>query len=161
MISLTGSFYNYEIVEYRQFVWLGDSLAQGINVLFADLAANFVEYTSTVAKVLAFPCLALALVVAITLALSVSRGLDDLDRSRGIAVLLYLLSALSFYGLMGYYQTRLSWALVPAVLLILGMEIRQLEAALVGVARFAVKASLVIVSVAYLAYWVFTAGPYG
>jgi hypothetical protein len=158
--SLTGSFYNHEIVKFRQFVWLGDSLAQGANVLFADLAANFVEYTHTVATVLAFPCLALASVVAITLALNVSHRPDDLYKSRGFAVLLYFLSALLFYGLMGFYQTRLSWALVPAVLLILGMEIRQLEPALVGVARFAVKASLVIVSVAYLAYWVFTAGPY-
>jgi len=159
--NITGSYYSHEIVQYRQFVWLGDSLSQGANVLLTDLSANLSKYAFTVAQVVVFPCLALAFVVAVTLAVSVSRQPDNLDQSRSFAVLLYVLPAILFQGLMGFYQPRLSWSLVPAVLLILGLEIRQLEVALVGRARFAVKASLIIVSAVYLAYWIFSQGPFG
>ena len=159
---LTGSFYSLEVEGYRQFVWLGDSLSQGANVLLHALSVNLHKYVFTIAQVVVIPCLALAFVVAVTLALSVSRQPDDLHRSRSFAVLLYVLPAILFFGLMGFYQLRLSWSfVVPAVLLILGLEIRQLEVALVGKARFAVKASLIIVSAVYLAYWIFSSGPFG
>jgi hypothetical protein len=65
-----------------------------------------------------------------------------------------------FYALMGFYQTRLSWTIVPPLLLVLGTQIGRLELALSDRARLALRAGVVGLTISYLAYWIAKAGPY-
>jgi uncharacterized membrane protein len=65
-----------------------------------------------------------------------------------------------FLALMGYYRTRLSWLLVPALLLLAALQLQRLRWAM-GEARITwFNAAVVVATVLYVAQLVFRAGPF-
>jgi hypothetical protein len=160
LVARTGSFYSSEIVEYRQFVWVLDSWSRNAYDFSADLSHNLAAYMGTLIAVTAFPVLALTALAIVAYAMGVAWQPADRDREMGRAIQWYLLANVPFYALMGFYRTRLSWTIVPALMLILGAQIARLELAISGRARLAVKAGVVGLAISHVAYWIAKAGPY-
>ncbi len=160
VVLRTGSFYSHEVAKYRQFVWMADALAQGLPTFLVDLGRNLAVYSGMLITVALFPCLLLAAALLARLTVSGPPGVSRRDKTGRFAVRVYLLAALPFYGLLGYYATRLAWSLVPAILLLLGLELQRLDAAVKGRPRLVLEAGLVALSALYVVYWVVRAGPY-
>jgi hypothetical protein len=149
----TGTVYNHEIVKYRQFIWLKDSFLKGAPALMTDVSANIAAYLDTLLSVVAFPCLVLAVVIFLTRKLNTGNLRALYGDERWQAIVIYIVSNLSFYGLMGFYETRLSWTIVPAILVILGLTIRRLDGLLIGASRSVFHLFLTGTSSLYFAYW--------
>jgi hypothetical protein len=154
VVAWTGSFYSHEIVHFRQFVWLVDSWSRGAHALFADLSRNLSGYLGTIIIVAAFPVLALAALTIVVYAIGAVWQPTNRDRDTGRAILWYVLANVPFHALMGYYATRLSWTIVPALLVIVGAEVRRLELALSGRARSALRAGVIGLVICYVVYWI-------
>ena len=148
----TGTVYSHEI-KHRQFIWLKDSFLKGTPAFITDVTVNIAAYLDTLLSVVAFPCLVLAAVIFLTHKLNAGKPRTSYDDEKWQAIVIYIVSNLSFYGLMGFYQTRLSWTIVPAILLILGMTIRQLDGLLIGTSRSVFHLFLTGTSSLYYAYW--------
>lgn len=160
VVARTGTFYSHEIVVYRQFVWLADSASRGGAALLADLVRNLADYLKTLATVALFPLLALAAVSIMTIAAGVRVPRTDRERDTSRAVLWYMLANIPFFALMGFYRTRLSWTLVPPLLLLLGHAIGRLELALSHNRRGALRAGAAAMALCDVAYWFARVGPY-
>ena len=78
----------------------------------------------------------------------------------GRAIVWYLAANVTFFALMGYYETRLSWTIVPPLLVLMGYEIGELESALQGRAKTALIVCVTALAGCYAAYWLARAGPY-
>jgi hypothetical protein len=156
----TGTFYSHEIVVYRQFVWLADSASRGEFALFADLVQKLTDYLKTLATVALFPVLALAAVGLMTIVAAGRLSLRDEEGHTDRAILWYLLANIPFFALMGFYRTRLSWTIVPPLLLLLGHTIGRLERAMSHNGRAALRAGGAAIALGYVAYWFVRVGPY-
>lgn len=115
----TGGFSSHEVQSYRQFVWIQDALRQGLMDLVRAFAANIGFFLPTVASSLWLPVAALCALVAAAWYSGVplqvvARGRRELL----VATTLVFGSTLSFLALLGFYAERLSWALVPPLLVV-------------------------------------------
>lgn len=155
-----GSFYSHEVVAYRQFIWLYDSFLKGFTMFWVDIGKNLVAFVNVLAPVLAFPALMLVFVHGLSITLGISRNLSRHESCVYRAVFITLLVSLPFYALMGFYATRLAWALVPPLVIILALEGEGLICALKGSQRFFIQACLTGTTIGYMLYWVLKAGPY-
>lgn len=160
VIARTGSFYSHEVEVFRQFVWMADSWARGPGALGADLLRNLAAYARTAAMVGAFTVAALVVVRVTASALRVAAEPSAREVMVRRAVLWYLVANVPFYALMGYYQRRLTWTIVPPLLVLLGYEVGNLEAALKGRGRALLAGSLAVVAACYVVYWIVRPGPY-
>jgi len=158
----TGFYYNYEVAEFRQFVWIVDCVRQGRAQCALDVSRKASDFMGATAPVLALP---MALIVVVWLArraLSTAPPASDHafpDAFRGAIAVNFVVTTI-FLALMGYYRTRLSWLLVPALLLLAALQLQRLRWAM-GEARTAwFNAAVVVATVLYMAQLVFRAGPF-
>jgi hypothetical protein len=147
----TGRFYSHEVAYYRQFVWIIDSASRGASVLVTDLFRNLAEYAKTLATVAWLPVILLAVL---------GRTANGNDRETRRAVTWYLFANVPFYALMGFYRTRLTWTIVPPLLLLLAERIGRLEQSVSENRRRALRAGAAALALAYAAYWFVKVGPY-
>jgi hypothetical protein len=157
-----GSFYSHEIVQYRQFVWMMDSIDGGLSHLMKTLSKNLDQFISTVSDVSVFPTLLLGFL----LSLDGLRRHDQEDFARrqmvSRAILAFWAVAVPFYALMGYYTSRLTWALtVPSIVLISFKLEDQINSAVSNGQRTTLAALMVVSAVLFISYWVCATGPYG
>lgn len=158
VIARTGSFYSHEVEVFRQFVWMRDSWTHG--TLAGDLVRNLGTYAKTVGLVAGLSVCALVAVRVTASALHATREPSVRERLVRRAVVWYLVANVPFYAFMGYYQRRLTWTIVPALLVLLGYEIGHLESALSGRRRALLAGSLATVAACYIVYWIVRPGPY-
>ncbi|HEU4881447.1 MAG TPA: hypothetical protein VFT45_04350 [Longimicrobium sp.] len=155
----TGSFHAPEVARYRQFVWMADAAARGPGAFAGELAANLGEYVGMVGRAAAFPAL---MVASLALAMHVRGGIraaGEHERRVGVAVAVYLLASLPFFGLMGFYATRLAWTVVPALLAVMALETAALRDRM-GTRRWMATAAAVVLALAHTAFWVMRTGPF-
>lgn len=161
VIARTGSFYSQEIDLFRQFVWISDFFRSGgPGSLGPELMMNLFYFGEVLAPVVAFPLsvLSIAIVVRRTLANEPSAGAASGNLSR--PVLWFIVADVTFFALLGTYETRLAWSVVPAILVLLAVEIRRIEGLLPGVRRALLHGAVFAVSAGYSAYWILRSGPY-
>lgn len=159
VVSRTGSFYSHEVARYRQFVWLADSAARGPQAFATALAHNLGEYVQVLGRVAAFPALVIAALVLAAHLLGSRRGAGEHARRAGVAVVVYLLVSVPFFGLMGFYASRLAWTVVPALLVVMAMETEALRQAL-GHRRPLLTAAAAVLALCHTAFWVMRVGPF-
>jgi hypothetical protein len=113
IIMLNGSFYSAEVLEYHQFVWL----VQSVNAhhLFATCYNNIVLYFSSLVSIEILPFLLLAIIITFYFLLKKEMSYF---KSYG-SIYIVLLVVFIFLFLIGYYQQRLNFNLVPIILLFL------------------------------------------
>lgn len=160
VVFRTGSFYSHEIDHYRQFVWIADSLyAGGLSALLRDLATKSGGFADTLCVVMPFSLAAGALAGL----LYVRGRLREIVRAnetllRSIAV--YAIVDVLFFWLMGSYASRLTWTIVPAIALLLAVEIQALDQVASDSGRRLLRAASVAATVLYMAYWYLRPGPW-
>ncbi len=149
----TGAFYSHELVVYRQFVWLADAFyagrAQGL-AMVAKKAQLFAD-TWTSAELAPVALATIALVV-LTRRTPLAPDAQNLRRQTW----LFLALGFVFLALMGFYANRLTYNLVPAMLVLTGLALSQLPVERRRLARIALPMSA-------LAWWLAHAvkhGPY-
>lgn len=160
VISKTGAFSVLEIYRYHQFVWITEDIAQTPRRLLPDLVQNIGVFLHTLPVVIVFPALVICGVVIAAQALEkpMTASANSTRVLRGI--LSYYAVSIPFYALMGFYATRLSWALVPPLALILSFAIKSLDGGMSEAQRRRLKAALAVMSCVYVAYWIGVHGPY-
>lgn len=161
VVYRTGSFYSHEIEHYRQFVWITDSLRTGgFLALLGDLATKSGQFVDTLRVVLP-----LSLLMATVLAgfLYVRGGLREAVRGNQallVAIAVYVLIDVLFFWLMGYYASRLTWTVVPAIALLLALELQALDRTASDNGRRVLRGASVAATVLYVAYWYVRPGPW-
>lgn len=162
VIARTGSFYSQEIDLFRQFVWMIDSLrSEGLHGLASDMITRLRAFSETFMAVIWFPLLILT---AVTVARH-SRSPDATAASgpRGNtrdAVIWFLAADVTFFALLGTYETRLSWSVVPALVVLIGLEIASFGKSLSVRGRRVLRAATIVIAVCHAGYWILRAGPY-
>lgn len=160
VVATRGSFYSHEVEVYRQFVWIGDSLAQGTDTFWTDLLRRFAAYTRSLAVVSAFPVFVLVALRLAAYVLRVSYAPSAYDAVVGRAIMWYLVTNVAFFGLLGNYYTRLVWTIVPPLVVLAGREVDHLHTALTGKARTTMTVAVAGLAVCYVLYWFVRPGPY-
>jgi hypothetical protein len=125
VLALRGSFYSHEVEAYRQFVWMLDCAAIGHFECVPIGAHNLWTFFKTSAPVLLLP-------LALLFGLRVSRSVwapvgtvsETMTRPVVVAIRATLLVTAVFLALMGFYSQRLTWLLVPPLLLEMALELR-------------------------------------
>ena len=156
----TGSFYSHEIVAYRQFVWLHDFWCMGYSAFTKKLVVNLLVFVHTIRSVAILPALLLVITVAISTCMRVSPCSSERKKKIHRAVILYLLAAVPFYALMGFYATRLTWTIVPPILVLSAFELERLVGHFQGNRRVLVMLFLYGSTLSYIMYWYVKSGPY-
>ncbi len=135
-----------ETASYRQFVWIADVARLGAGPLAAILLAKLTQLAWLAVSVLRLPVAMLGALAALAWSAREHRprrGRGHLLRWRAVAGV-FLLEVVFLY-LMGYYQERLAWALVPPVLAGAAIVAGDLDARLAGGRRLAFRLALIAV----------------
>lgn len=167
----TGSFYSHETGFYREFVWLADALRRGplsnTHCLYCsqrlshEIALRARDYGRTLFKVAAFPVVVLIALLCIRLRLPVgTRSGPRWHKDVGFAIWCFLAADVPFFFLLGRYWERLSWGIVPAIVVAIGLTTASVESALSSQGRQMLRAGLAVVSLCYALFWITTAGPW-
>jgi hypothetical protein len=155
-----GYFYSHEPQRYKEFVWIFTSLAKGPVGFIADLARNGSNYVGKAEDVLIVPALLLSALVLIFYRARARQITVTDDQGTRLAVIFYAVPTIAFYSLMGFYDYRLSWTIVPALLVILGLETGIVERGLSGKSQTLFRAAAQLFAIAYVARFVMKSGPY-
>ena len=157
----TGSFYSREIDHYRQFVWMTDSLQTGgFSALLKDFAMMSGEFGDTLRVVMPFSLLTVG---ALATLLYARGGLREIVRGNEMllrSIVVYVTVDLLFFWLMGFYASRLTWTIVPAVALLIAVEMQALDRVASDGGRRALRGASAVATVLYMAYWYVRPGPW-
>ena len=113
--AVSGGFYNHEVRVYRQFVWIVDAIRGGD--IGAAVARNLHLFIDTTIPVVWLPVAVLAVIALCSMRAPLSAG----SRQRLAGAAIGFASAALFYAPLGLYASRLSWSLVPPVLVATGV----------------------------------------
>jgi hypothetical protein len=160
-----GHYYNVEMAEFRQLIWVLDEARKGAWSLIAAMASNTWQFVQTFADQDVAVILSLTLVaIAVVMRLKRSRPIDpsagaepgrEIVQAAGITFGCFFV----FFWVLGFYQNRLTFTLVPPALLILVILIEQL-ASLSSRARSIARAALAGGTGVWCLYHVFSYGPF-
>jgi hypothetical protein len=155
----TGRVYNHEVVVYRQFVWIADCLAA--HTCGNAVATNATAFFNATAAVLAIPAvLAVATHVARVLRTDGSGTVTATPRTLLQATALTWVVTFAFVALAGFYSPRLSWMLVPPVLMLVALEGGTMWRAAGSRRPWAVSIVLVAICIAHVLILAARQGPY-
>jgi hypothetical protein len=151
VVSRTGSFYMHETAQYHQFVWIAESARLGFPTLITDVANNLARFGKTLWPVLA-PLV--ALLGMLFLAFPKARTIENDPQTRNVemAVGAFVLVAVPFFSLMGFYAARLSWELAPPVAVLISMQLNRILESATPRRRGVMAPIIVLACVAYAFY---------
>jgi hypothetical protein len=111
------AYYNHEIVHYRQFVWVADSLSVSISAFWEAMKTNDDIFIHT------FGSINLIIVVLVLAAIyhTLTNKVKTSDRSLVGACWLVLAITLPFVFFMGFYQERLTYTLMTPMLILISL----------------------------------------
>lgn len=158
-----GGFHSLEVDKYRQFVWLFGAI-RGEEGFWGEFAGNMMRFAATLPEVVALPGLILLVLFAVErIWLLPARAAKPERRMVAeVEIVLYqFLAVLLFYSLMGFYATRLTWALVPGMLFLIALKLQLLfDGRMSEKARKLTGWLLSTTSLLYVIYWIVRPGPY-
>lgn len=160
VIQNMGYFYSHEPQRYKEFVWIFASLAKGPVGFIADLARHGSNYVGKAEEVLIVPALLLSALVLIFYRARARQAGVAADQDTRLAVIFYAVATVAFYSLMGFYDYRLSWTIVPALLVVLGLEAGLVERGLSGNRPRLFTSAVQLWAIAYVARFVMKSGPW-
>ncbi|MCA8831821.1 hypothetical protein [Hymenobacter pini] len=116
LLKLRGvAYYNHEAEAYGQLVWLRAAWQQPLPAFLRLMARNFSQFLATLPAIIPFVLAAVGVVI----------GQQEPSNSQGrIRVLSgVLLLQAGFLLMLGYYKERLTWMLVPGLLLLVAVAV--------------------------------------
>lgn len=126
VIHLTGMFLNSEITQFREFVWTLDSWkAGGLPRLLRDAAVFAHPFFWCLASVIWAPAI-LLMIALLTTTRSIIRTIAKEHLPIVISALLTAMSCFGFFGLMGFYRSRLEFNIVVPLFVLAGIFLRDI-----------------------------------
>jgi hypothetical protein len=159
---VAGAFYSHEVDGYRQFVWMADSWSRGgYQAFLMALAHNTRIYVPQVLQVLVVPAVVVAIAVVVVAA--VPHAARTTLRMEGLTVfacsVTFALDFVFFWAL-GYYAVRLTWSIVPPLLVASGIIVVGSTARLSVAARRLLVGALVLFAASLDYYTIVKLGPW-
>jgi hypothetical protein len=153
VISHSGRFYMSETAHFHQFVWIAESLRIGVGPFLSAALSNTMLFLSTLRTVVLFP----AILLALTTVIRVRRRIEtSVNRELRLSIVAYYTVAVPFLWLMGFYAYRLTWLLMPPLLILLACELVALFKSARSASRPAIKVLLALAVVFYVAMMIAT-----
>jgi hypothetical protein len=160
LIVKTGTFYSPETQRYHEFVWIYEQLPNGL-VAYALLAAKHLSsYVGFAVHAVTIPMMLIAALLLVFYRETTSGRLVSGNMDTRRAVMFYAIANATFYASMGFYAERLAWTIVPAVLVILGLQAGIVDAELTGRKRTLFRLGAAVVAIGYALHLVFKPGPF-
>lgn len=124
---VAGSYYSAETAEYRQFVWIFDALGEGLGELVSRADHNSRLYADTFVSPDLLPVVLLVAGVGVVVR---GRPSSVRDRSRfsadlAVAALIVAVAVFLFQWAMGFYESRLTFMLVPPLIVLVALGVQQ------------------------------------
>jgi hypothetical protein len=156
-----GSYYSHEIEAYHQIVWIKEALGQGPGAFLDAFTANQALFGAATWPVVVWPLLLLAVIVVFrTTSKNRTTAGASIDRPLVLGSAITLVGFGVFLALLGFYEQRLSWSLVPPLLVIGALLLTDVGTESMP-ARRATAHAVVGVLVLLLCVWTFVkAGPW-
>ena len=153
----TGTFYNHEVEQYRQFVWIADCIRA--HTCRDAISRNYVGFFNATAPIMLVPAL-MAAGCRVARALWIKDG-DRVPMPRTLlqASVLTWIVTFVFLAPAGFYSPRLSWLLVPPVLMLVAIEGRALWEAMPR-RPWAISIALTTICMSYVLLLAARQGPY-
>lgn len=160
LIARTGTFYSAETQRYHEFVWIYQQLPTGPLAYSLLVAKNVSSYVGFAVHAMTIPMLLIAALLLIFYQQTTSGRLVRANMDTRLAVIYYMIANATFYASMGFYQERLAWTIVPAVLVILGLQAGIVDRELTGLKQKIFRLGAAAVGIGYALHLVFKHGPY-
>ena len=160
VIAKTGAFYSPETQRYHEFVWIYEQLPKGLVVYSLLVAKNVSSYVGFAVHAVTIPMLLIAGLLLVFYRETTSGRLVRANVDTRLAVVFYAIANTTFYASMGFYAERLAWTLVPAVLVILGLQAGIVDSELTGLRQRLFRVGTAVVAIGYALHTVFERGPY-
>ena len=115
---IAGSYYNHEMLAYRQFVWLLDAERLGWPTFISSLISHLMEFMRILLPVLSFPLMLTGTIIVF--AIVTQGGVRAIVKDRQLMLLaigITTITSFAFLYLMGFYLARIELELVMLVLL--------------------------------------------
>lgn len=150
-----GSFYSVETDKFRQFVWILDGLSDGTAVARVrenvdGLLRTFFEGQTLLALAIATGMLLLVGFISRVHPSAPQTHLRAIAGATGIVLVWYSL----FLYAMGFYQTRLSWALIVTVIIAAGVLLANTRQGASRSARRVLDVGVVIAVLVWYSAWI-------
>jgi hypothetical protein len=155
----TGDFISLEVRKYHEFVWIREDAVKGIGSFLASIGTHALEFSLTIGPA----CGAAAIILGaswLAARWAGSKAEEIVPRELSQAIVVYMILAVPFLWLIGFYRTRLTWILVPPMLLISARALACLEQRIPPRSRLAAQLSTYAITLIYIIYWVTKSGPY-
>ncbi|HQN15285.1 MAG TPA: hypothetical protein PLC90_02925 [Bacteroidales bacterium] len=154
ILGLNGvKYYNHEADQYRQFVWIIDSLKVSPLFFLKTALGNLYLFIRTFRGLVFFLVLFLALFFAGRL-MSARKKNED-SKKQVVGILFAMVMVFMFFLCMGYYQIRLTFTLVPLLLCLLFILANRLQNKINHIGLF-----LMITAIAWHIYQTVSYGPF-
>ena len=154
ILRLNGvTYYNHEADQYRQFVWIIDSLKVSPLFFLKTALGNLYLFILTFRGLVFFLALFLALFFAGRLMCPHNKNEDS--KKQVVGILFVMSMVFLFFLFMGYYQVRLSFTLVPLLLCLMFIWASRLQK------KFRYIGSLLLITaIAWHIYQTVSYGPF-
>jgi hypothetical protein len=161
VIEETGSFYSHETQFYHEFVWIPETMRESLAAFSSAHFQNLARFLGTVPAALGVPIAFLTAACVLAVSRSKSFPTRALSSIAVKATGAFLLAAVPFYALMGFYDPRLTATLVVPLLVITAAITKEaLESAGAHAPHQNLPEPLTIAALAYIAIVILIPGPY-
>jgi hypothetical protein len=116
--SLGIKYYNHEVVVYHQLVWIPETLNKSVSIFLQTLKINSIAFIKTFREIV------LIMVLALLAVLSSNRTKEKMNF---FIIGLVLLCFSGFLWLLGFYQERLTFNLLPILLLFIALGLKPFQ----------------------------------
>ena len=110
-IYINGHYYNHEVAKYQQLVWIPRSLQISFSVFLRSLRQNIGAYMGTFREIIIF-------IVPAILSFTYLWGREQERRPQLLSLVITGLLTFVFFLLLGFYEERLTYSLLPVLLCI-------------------------------------------
>jgi len=160
----SGSYYNHEMVVYRQLIWMADAAQTGVGGFLRTAAHNTRSFAATFVTPEMLPFLGVCVLIPLSRTMRPADprpapfGIDRRIDARACLVV----DAVFFLFLwaLGYYQTRLTYSLIPPALCLGAMEMSRMTGTN-GLSNRRLAWILAPLACIWTAYHVMKYGPFG
>ena len=110
-IYINGHYYNHEVAKYQQLVWIPRSLQISFSVFLRSVRQNIGAYMGTFREIIIF-------IVPAILSFTYLWGREQERRPQLLSLVITGLLTFVFFLLLGFYEERLTYSLLPVLLCI-------------------------------------------
>lgn len=130
-------------------------LGDGPDAYARLVAKNVLTYVDYAFRATMIPALLIAVLVAFFFKQSARGYLGRQDDDTRKAVIFFIAADCLFYASMGFYAERIAWTLVPAVLVVLGLQLGLIDDMLTGFKRSLFRLAEVAVAIGSVIHVIF------